>query len=43
MANRYEYPEGYLAKDVDKGTLHRDVFRLEAIQRFLTATEEKAS
>jgi hypothetical protein len=43
MANRYQYPDGYLAKGVEVGALHRDLFRLEAVQRFLRATEVKAS
>lgn len=38
-SNRYDYPEGYLAKDVDAHTLSRDLFRMEAITRFLQATE----
>ena len=40
VSNRYDYTDGYLAKGVDVGTLHRDMFRLEAITRFLTAHEE---
>ena len=43
VSNRYDYPEGYLAKNVDSHTLSRDIFRLEAITRYLGATEERAS
>lgn len=43
VSNRYIYPEGYLAKGVNVGTLHRDQFRLEALTRFLSATTEVAS
>lgn len=39
MTNRYEYVDGYLAKNVERGTLNRDIFRLEAILRFLHAHE----
>jgi hypothetical protein len=41
VSNRYDYPDGYLAKGVQTGTLHRDDFRLEAIVRFLSATQGK--
>lgn len=43
VTNRYQYPDGYLAKGVDVGTLNRDMFRIEAITRFVSATEEAAS
>lgn len=44
LKNSYEYPEGYLAgKQVNVGELSRDVFRLEAIVRYLNHTEAKAS
>ena len=42
-SNRYQYPDGYLAKDVQPGTYNRDLFRMEAITRFITASEERAS
>lgn len=38
VSNRYDYPDGYIAK----GAVHsanRDVFRLEAITRFLSPNE----
>lgn len=43
VSNRYQYPDGYLAKNVEVGLLNRDLFRIEAITRFLTATETQAS
>jgi len=43
VSNRYQYPDGYLAKNVTVSTLNRDLFRMEAITRFMTATEAKAS
>jgi len=43
VSNRYVYPDGYLAKGVTVGDLNRDMFRMEAIQRFLGATEAAAS
>ena len=39
VSNRYVYPEGYLAKNVEVQTLSRDLYRMEAITRFLQATE----
>ena len=38
VSNSYIYPDGYLAKGVAVG-LTRDVFRLEAIHRFLGSTD----
>ena len=38
LTNSYIYPDGYLAKGVAVG-MTRDVFRLEAIHRFLGAEE----
>lgn len=43
LANSYTYPDGYLAKDVEPGTLSRDVFRLEAVQRQLHLSERRVS
>lgn len=40
VSNRYVYPDGYLAKGVETGMTNRDVFRLEAITRFLSASKE---
>jgi hypothetical protein len=42
VSNRYVYPDGYLAK----GTTHnanRDVFRIEAITRFLGTNDGKVA
>lgn len=40
LRNSYEYPDGYLAgKNVEVGALSRDVFRLEAIVRYLNHNE----
>lgn len=35
LRNGYDYTDGYLASNVEKGQLSRDVFRLEALTRFL--------
>lgn len=43
VSNRYDYPEGYLAKGVQPGTLNRDDFRLEAVTRFLSAIKGKGT
>jgi hypothetical protein len=43
VSNRYQHADGYLAKGVEVGTLHRDMFRLEAVVRFLQATEERSA
>lgn len=43
VSNRYQYPDGYLAKNVQAGTYNRDLFRIEAVTRFLSATEERVS
>lgn len=40
LRNGYEYADGYLASNVEKGTLSRDVFRLEAVTRFLSASSD---
>jgi hypothetical protein len=40
LRNGYDYAAGYLASNVEKGQLSRDVFRLEALTRFLS-TEGK--
>lgn len=37
MSNRYEYATGYLATGVEVGRGDRDVFRREALSRFLDA------
>lgn len=37
VSNRYEYADGYLAKGVEVGRGNRDVFRAEALSRFLSA------
>jgi hypothetical protein len=39
LRNGYAYPDGYLATGVQKG-ITRDVFRLEAITRFLEPHEQ---
>lgn len=38
LRNSYKYPDGYLAKDVERVGQSRDVYRVEAVQRFLHAT-----
>jgi len=38
VSNSYRYPDGYLAKNVEAGVT-RDVFRLEAINRWLDSHE----
>lgn len=43
IANSYTYPDGYLADHVERGTLSRDVFRLESIVRFIEQAERKVS
>lgn len=40
VSNRYIYPEGYLAKGIEAGTYSRDLFRLEAVTRFVAAHED---
>jgi hypothetical protein len=35
LRNAYDYPDGYLSKHLTPGTYSRDVFRLEALTRFL--------
>lgn len=40
LSNRYRYPDGYLAGNVEPG-LTRSVFRLEAIMRELGETERR--
>lgn len=43
VSNGYTYADGYLASRVaETGTLTRDVFRLEAVQRALNVTERRA-
>lgn len=42
VSNHYVYPDGYLAKGVEVGSLHRDLFRLEAVVRFLSTHNEEA-
>lgn len=37
VGNRYVYPDGYLASGVEGIGQSRDLFRLEAVQRFLEA------
>lgn len=43
VSNRYVYPEGYLAQNVDGVGLSalRDVFRLEAVTRFLDGSQQQ--
>ena len=36
-SNRYIYPDGYLATNVEAASMRRDVFRLEAVTRFLSS------
>jgi hypothetical protein len=42
VANRYRYVEGYQAKHVERGVYTRDVFRVEAVERFLRKASERA-
>jgi hypothetical protein len=46
IRNGYDYTDGYLSKHLQPGTYSRDVFRLEALTRFLdkqsTPTPETA-
>lgn len=42
VTNSYKYAEGYTAHHLQRGTYSRDVFRLEAITRFIESTERKA-
>lgn len=35
ISNAYQYADGYMAKHLQPGTYSRDVFRLEALTRFL--------
>lgn len=43
VSNRYVYPDNYLTKGrVERGTLNRDVFRVESIVRWLNAHDQKA-
>lgn len=40
LSNGYRYADGYQAKDVEKGVrVSRDVFRLEALTRYLSPTK----
>jgi hypothetical protein len=41
VGNHYTYSDGYLAKNVQRG-VRRDVFRLEAVLRFLDKSQQKA-
>lgn len=44
ITNGYKYAEGYLANNVeDRSSLHRDVFRLESLTRWLDQHSAKAS
>lgn len=40
LTNSYTYADGYLAANVERGTLSRDVFRLEAVTRVLTGADQ---
>jgi len=42
LSNGYRYPDGYLAQHVQSGSLSRDVFRLEAVERSLHLNERRA-
>lgn len=42
ISNRYIYPEGYLAKGINNVSANRDLFRLEALTRFLEGSHPKA-
>lgn len=43
LSNSYRYPDHYLAGQLERGTYTRDVFRLEAVVRFIDhATNQKA-
>lgn len=35
VGNSYQYVDGYLASNVERGSVRRDVFRLESIIRFV--------
>ena len=41
ISNRYIYPEGYMAKGLQAGTYSRDLFRLEAVVRFIDTHDTK--
>lgn len=43
LRNGYIYPDGYLAKGLEAGTYSRDLFRLEAVVRFVSTHQEEAS
>lgn len=43
VSNSYAYPDGYMAKNVQRGTYTRDVFRLEALHRALAEQTAEAS
>lgn len=42
LRNSYRYPEHYLTEGLQRGTYTRDVFRLEAIVRFIDHTKQEA-
>jgi hypothetical protein len=42
LGNRYNYPDGYQAKNVHDMTASRDVFRLEAVLRFMSKHDDTA-
>jgi len=43
ISNHYRYPENYLAKNLERGSYSRDVFRLEAVVRFIDHSSGKAA
>lgn len=42
LSNSYKYPDTYLATTLERGTYSRDVFRLEALVRFIDSSNQKA-
>lgn len=42
LSNRYQYPDHYLTQGVQRGTYTRDVFRLEAIIRYIDHDKKAA-
>jgi hypothetical protein len=40
IGNSYDYPDGYLAAHVEKGSTSRDIFRLEAVNRWLSRNDD---
>jgi hypothetical protein len=41
LRNSYIYPDGYLAKGLESGTYSRDLFRLEAVVRYVSTHDQR--